>query len=170
MTEYPFLTVCWMTTVTDRVWEALANYATRPTWWWGVQCIELLRRDGESGVGTILSCASAGAARCLTRSPSTSCCFRSKVGCCSTGVTLRASPGRWTLAPADVRTELRFGVDVQTARWWLIPYPVRVEENAGEFRDNYGLGARGAGVDTRCACQAALLRRRKKDGFITCPH
>jgi len=125
MAGYRFLTVWWTPAVTDRVWEALADYATWPTWWRGVRSVEVLRGGDESGVGTILR------QRWRSRVPYT-LVFDLEMLRIEGGKLLdgRASGDlegtcRWTLAPVDGGTELRFSVDVRTGRWWMnLPIPL----------------------------------------------
>ena len=125
MTNYRFLTVWWTPVGTERVWEALADYTKWPTWWRGIQTVEVVRRGNESGVGTVL--------RQQWRSwvPYT-LVFNLEMLRIEGGRLLdgRASGDlegacRWTLAPVNGGTELRFEVDVRTGRWWMnLPLPL----------------------------------------------
>ena len=141
MAHYRFLTVWWTPVVTDRVWEALADYAKWPTWWRGIQSAEVIRRGDESGAGTVL--------RQQWRSwvPYT-LVFDLEMLRIESGKLLdgRASGDlegacRWTLAPVDGGTELRFEVDVRTVRWWMnlpIPFASRVVRSSFETIMRWG--------------------------------
>jgi hypothetical protein len=116
--------VWWTPAVPERVWEALANYATWPTWWRGIQSVEVVRRGDDSGVGTVL--------RQQWRSwvPYTLVfdlvMLRIEGGRLLDGRASGDLEGacRWTLAPVNGGTELRFEVDVRTGRWWMnLPIP-----------------------------------------------
>lgn len=124
MANYRFLTVWWTPAIPERVWEALANYAIWPSWWRGIQSVEVVRRGDESGVGTVL--------RQQWRSwvPYTLVfdleMLRIEGGRLLDGRASGDLEGtcRWTLAPVDGGTELRFEVDVRTGRWWMnLPIP-----------------------------------------------
>lgn len=124
MADYRFLTVWWTPVVTERVWEALADYAKWPTWWRGIQSVEVVRRGDESGVGTVLH------QRWRSWVPYT-LVFDLEMLRIESGRLLdgRASGDlegacRWTLTPVNGGTELRFEVDVRTGRWWMnLPLP-----------------------------------------------
>ncbi len=141
---YRFSTVWWTVAVTDRVWEVLANYATWPTWWRGIQSVEVLRRGDESGVGTILR------QQWRSRVPYT-LVFDLEMLRIESGKLLdgRASGDlegacRWTFAPVDGGTELRFDVDVRTGRWWMnlpIPFASRIVQ--ASFETIMGWGCEG---------------------------
>ena len=127
--RYRFLTVWWTAAATDRVWEALANYAAWPTWWRGIQSVEVLRRGDESGVGTILR------QQWRSRLPYTLVFDLEMLRIEGEKLLDGRASGdlegacRWTLAPVDGGTELRFAVDVRTGRWWMslpIPFASRV--------------------------------------------
>lgn len=122
--RYRFLTVWWATTEIDRVWEILANYAAWHTWWRGIQNVEVIRSGDESGVGTVLRM------RWRSRVPYTLVfdleMLRIETGSLLYGRAHGDLEGtcRWTVAPIDDETELRFTVDVRTARWWMnLPIP-----------------------------------------------
>ena len=129
MADYRFLTVWWTPAATDRVWDALAEYAAWPTWWRGIRSVEVLRHGDESGVGTVLR------QRWRSRAPYT-LVFDLEMLRIEGGRQLdgRASGDlegtcRWTLAPVDGGTELRFDANVRTGRWWMnlpIPFAPRV--------------------------------------------
>ncbi len=160
MADYRFLTVWWTPAVTERVWEALANYATWPTWWRGIRSVEVLRRGDESGVGTVLR------QRWRSWVPYT-LVFDLEMLRIEGGKLLdgRASGDlagtcRWTLAPVDGGTETSLRrrrpnqpvVDEP-------PYPVRAESRPLELRDHHALGLRRIGADPWRACRSALHRR-----------
>lgn len=116
---YRFSVVWWTTAVTDRVWEALANYAAWPTWWRGIRSVEVLHRGDENGVGTILR------QRWRSWVPYT-LRFDLEMLRIESGRLLdgRASGDlegicKWTLAPVNGGTEIHFDVDIRTARWWM---------------------------------------------------
>ena len=142
--RYRFLTVWWTAAVTDRVWEVLANYALWPTWWRGIQSVEVLRRGDESGVGTILR------QRWRSRVPYT-LIFDLEMLRIEGGKLLdgRASGDlegafRWTLAPVDGGTELHFDVDVRTGRWWMnLPIPFASMIVQASFETIMGWGREG---------------------------
>jgi hypothetical protein len=129
MARYRLQTVWWTAAVTERVWEALANYAAWPTWWRGIRSVEVLRRGDESGVGTVLR------QQWRSRVPYTLVfdleMLRIEGGKLLEGRAHGDLEGtcRWTLGPIDGGTELRFEVDVQTGRWWMnlpIPFAPRI--------------------------------------------
>jgi hypothetical protein len=144
VTAYHFSIVWWTTAATDRVWEVLAHYANWPTWWRGIQSVEVLRRGDESGVGTILR------QRWRSRVPYT-LTFDLEMLRIEGGKLLdgRASGDlegtcRWTLAPVDGGTELRFDVDVRPGRWWMnlpIPFASRIVQ--ASFESIMGWGREG---------------------------
>lgn len=129
MTNYRFQTVWWTRAAIDQIWGALASYATWPTWWRGIQTVEVLRRGDESGVGTVLR------QRWRSRLPYT-LVFELEMLRIESGRLLegRASGDldgtcRWTLTPVNGGVEIRFDVDVRTGRWWMnlpIPFAPRV--------------------------------------------
>jgi hypothetical protein len=141
MAEYRLLTVWWTAAVTDRVWEALASYATWPTWWRGIRSVEVLRRGDESGVGTVLR------QRWRSRVPYT-LVFDLEMLRIEGGKLLdgRASGDlvgtcKWTLATVNGGTELRFNVDVRTGQWWMnlpIPFAPRVVRASFETIMSWG--------------------------------
>ena len=47
--NYRFQTVWWTPAVIEQVWETLASYAAWPTWWHGIQSVEVLQRGDQSG-------------------------------------------------------------------------------------------------------------------------
>jgi hypothetical protein len=141
MAGYCFSTMWWTAAVTDRVWDVLANYATWPTWWRGIQSVEVLRRGDGSGVGTILH------QRWRSRVPYT-LVFDLEMLQIEAGKLLdgRASGDlegacRWTFAPVDGGTELHFDVDVRTGRWWMnlpIPFAPRIVQASFETIMGWG--------------------------------
>lgn len=144
MARYQFLTVWWTTAETQRVWEVLANYATWPTWWRGIQSVEVLCRGDESGVGTILR------QRWRSQVPYT-LQFDLEMLQIEGGKLLdgRASGDlegacRWTLAPLGGGTELHFAVDVRTTRWWMnLPIPFASRIVRASFQAIMGWGREG---------------------------
>lgn len=124
MNSYHFLNVWWTNALTNQVWDALADYATWPTWWRGIRSVEVLRQGDDSGVGTVLR------QRWHGRVPYT-LVFDLEMLRIESGKLLdgRASGDleghcRWTLAPVDGGTELCFDVDARTSRWWMnLPIP-----------------------------------------------
>jgi hypothetical protein len=141
---YRFLTVWWTTAVTDRVWEVLANYATWPTWWRGIQNVEVMRTGDESGVGTVLR------QWWRSRVPYT-LVFDLEMLRIESGRLLdgRASGDlegacRWTFAPVNNGTELQFAVDVRTGRWWMnLPFPFASRIVQASFETIMGWGREG---------------------------
>lgn len=130
---YRFMTLWWTSAGAGQVWDVLANYASWPTWWRGIQGVEVLRRGEESGVGTILR------QRWRSRVPYT-LIFDLEMLRIESGRLLdgRASGDlvgacRWTLASVDGGTALRFDVDVCTGRWWMnlpVPFASRIVESS----------------------------------------
>lgn len=125
MHAYNFLTLWWTPAITDRVWEAIADYAKWPTWWRGIRSVEVLRRGDESGVGTVL--------RQSWRSaiPYTLVFDLEMLRIVEAKLLDGRASGdlegtcRWNLGCVDGGTELRFTVDVRTCRWWMnIPNPL----------------------------------------------
>jgi len=141
---YRFLTVWWTPAATNQVWEFLANYAAWPTWWRGIQSVEVLRRGDESGVGTILR------QRWRSRVPYT-LLFDLDMLHIEGGKLLdgRASGDlegacRWTFAPVDGGTELHFNVDVRTGRWWMnLPIPFASSVVRASFKTIMDWGREG---------------------------
>jgi len=135
MDGYRFLTVWWTSATTYRVWETLANYAAWPTWWRGIQSVEVLRSGDKSGVGTIL--------RQQWRSQVPYTLIFDLEMLRIEGEKLldgRASGDlegscTWTLFPVDGGTELRFNVNVRPGRWWMnlpIPFVPRIVQASFE--------------------------------------
>jgi hypothetical protein len=143
-TGYRFLTIWWTSAETDRVWEVLANYATWPTWWRGIQSVEVLHSGDDRGVGTILR------QKWRSRVPYTLLfdleMLRIKSGKLLDG---RASGDlvgacRWTFASVDGGTELHFDVDVRTGRWWMnLPIPFASKVVEASFKTIMGWGREG---------------------------
>lgn len=141
---YRFSIVWWTAAVTDRVWGVLANYAAWPTWWRGIQSVEVLRQGDESGAGTILR------HRWRSRVPYT-LTFDLEMVRIEGGKLLdgRASGDlegscKWTLLPAEGGTLLHFDVDVRTGRWWMnlpIPFVPRIVQ--ASFNTLMGWGREG---------------------------
>lgn len=132
---YRFLTVWWTPAAVDRVWDILANYAAWPTWWRGIQSVEVLRHGDESGVGTVLR------QRWRSRVPYTLLfdleMLRIESGRLLDGRANGDLEGscRWTLAPVDGGTELHFNVDVCTNRWWMnLPVPFAPQVVQASFK------------------------------------
>ena len=129
MTNYRFRTVWWTPGAIDRIWEALADYAKWPTWWRGIRSVEVVREGDASGTGTIL--------RQQWRSwvPYT-LVFDLEMLRIESQKSLegRASGDlegvcRWTFAPVNGGTEIRFNVDIRTGRWWMnlpVPFASRI--------------------------------------------
>jgi hypothetical protein len=144
MPSYRFLTVWRTTALTSRVWEALADYAKWPTWWRGIRSVEVLRRGAESGVGTVLR------QRWRSRLPFT-LTFDLEMLAIEDGKLIhgRASGDldgscTWTLAQAGGGTELRFEVDIRTARWWMnLPIPLASRVVRASFETIMGWGRQG---------------------------
>jgi hypothetical protein len=129
MTNYRFQTVWWTPAAVDRIWEALANYAAWPTWWRGIQSVEVVRRGDESGVGTVLH------QRWRSRIPYTLVFDLEMLRIESRRLLDGRASGdlegacRWTLIPANGGMEIRFDVDVRTGRWWMnlpVPFAPRI--------------------------------------------
>jgi len=144
MTRYRFLTVWWTPAVIDRIWETLANYAAWPTWWRGIQNVEVLRRGDESGVGTVLR------QRWRSKVPYTLVfdleMLRIEGGRLLDGHASGDLEGtcRWTLTPVNGGTELRFDVDVRTGRWWMnLPIPLAPRVVRASFETIMGWGREG---------------------------
>jgi hypothetical protein len=141
MADYCFLTVWRTAAVKDRVWETLANYATWPSWWRGIQSVEVVRHGDDSGAGTVLR------QQWRSRLPYT-LVFDLEMLRIEGGKLLdgRASGDlegtcRWTLAPVDGGTELRFNVDIRTGRWWMnlpIPFARRIVQASFETIMEWG--------------------------------
>jgi hypothetical protein len=141
---YRFSIVWWTAAATDRVWEVLANYASWPTWWRGIQSVEVLCPGDESGAGTILR------QHWRSRVPYT-LIFDLEMLKIEGGKLLdgRASGDlegacRWTFAPVDGGTELHFDVDVRTGRWWMnLPIPFASRVVRASFMTIMGWGREG---------------------------
>jgi len=129
MTNYHLQTVWWTPATVDQIWGILANYADWPTWWRGIQNVEVLRDGDESGAGTVLR------QKWRSRLPFT-LVFDLEMLRIESGRLLegRASGDlegicKWTFAPANGGTEIRFDVNVRPGRWWMnlpIPFAPRV--------------------------------------------
>jgi hypothetical protein len=136
--------VWWTVAVTDQVWDVLANYSTWPAWWKGIQSVEVLRRGDESGVGTILR------QQWRSRVPYTLVfdleMLRIESGKLLDGRVSGDLEGacRWSFAPVDGGTELRFDVDVRTGRWWMnLPIPFASMIVQASFETIMGWGREG---------------------------
>ena len=144
MNNYRFQTVWWTPAAIDRIWYALANYAAWPTWWRGIQTVEVLRRGDESGVGTILH------QRWRSRLPYT-LVFELEMLRIESGKLLegRASGDlegtcTWTLFPVNGGMEIRFDVDVRPGRWWMnLPIPFAPRVVCASFETIMGWGREG---------------------------
>ena len=142
--EYRFTTLWWTDAVTERVWDVLANYAAWPTWWTGIQSVEVLRRGDESGVGTVLR------HRWRSRVPYT-LVFDLEMLQIESGKLLDGHASgdldgacKWTLVPVNGGTQLRFDVDVRTSRWWMnlpVPFTSRIVQSS--FNTLMGWGRQG---------------------------
>ncbi len=128
-TSYRFQTVWWTPAVIEKIWETMAGYAAWPTWWRGIQNVEVMRRGNESGVGTVL--------RQGWRSwvPYTLVFDLEMIRLESKKVLEGHASGdlegicMWTFTPVNGGTEIRFDVNVRTGRWWMnlpIPFAPRV--------------------------------------------
>ena len=124
MSNYRFQTLWRTPAAIDRIWETLAAYADWPTWWRGIQSVEVLRRGDETGAGTIL--------RQQWRSmlPYTLVFDLEMLQIESKRLLDGRASGdlegscRWTFTPVHGGTEIRFDVDVRTGRWWMnLPLP-----------------------------------------------
>ena len=143
-TKHRFQTVWWTPATVDQVWEALADYATWPTWWRGIENVEVLRSGDESGAGTVLR------QWWRSRVPYT-LVFDLQMLRIERGKLLdgRASGDlegscRWTLIPVNGGTEIRFDVDVRTDRWWMnLPIPLASRVVRASFETIMGWGREG---------------------------
>ena len=128
-TNYHLHTVWWTPAVIEQIWETLASYAAWPTWWRGIQSVEVLRRGDESGVGTVL--------RQGWRSwvPYTLTFDLEMIRLESKRLLEGRASGdlvgtcRWTFSPVHGGTEIRFDVNVRTSRWWMnlpVPFASRI--------------------------------------------
>lgn len=124
MKHYRFQTVWWTPAAIDRIWEALADYAGWPTWWRGIQNVEVVRRGDESGAGTVL--------RQQWRSwvPYTLVFDLEMLRIESQKLLDGRASGdlegacQWTFTPVNGGTEICFDVNVRTGRWWMnLPLP-----------------------------------------------
>jgi hypothetical protein len=129
MNNYRFQTVWWTPAVIDQIWETLASYADWPTWWRGIQNVEVVRRGDESGVGTVL--------RQGWRSwvPYTLVFELEMLQIESRRLLDGRASGdlegicKWTFTPANAGTEIRFDVNVRPGRWWMnlpVPFAPRI--------------------------------------------
>lgn len=142
--RYQFSVAWWTPAATDRAWEVLANYANWPAWWRGIQRVEVLRRGEESGVGTVLR------QQWRSRLPYTLTFDLEMLQIESEKLLEGRASGdlvgtcRWTLAPVDGGTELRFDVDVRTGRWWMnLPIPFASKVVQASFESIMGWGREG---------------------------
>lgn len=128
-TNYRFQTVWWTPAAIERVWETLAHYAAWTTWWRGIRKVEVLRQGDESGVGTVLR------QGWRSRLPYTLVFDLEMIRLESRRVLEGRASGdlegicRWTFAPVNGGTEIRFDVDVRPGRWWMnlpIPFAPRI--------------------------------------------
>jgi len=129
ITNYRLQTVWWTPAAVDQIWGILADYAAWPTWWRGIQNVEVMFDGDESGAGTILR------QQWRSRLPFT-LVFDLEMLRIESGKLLegRASGDlegicKWTFAPANGGTEIRFDVNVRPGRWWMnlpIPFAPRV--------------------------------------------
>lgn len=124
MNNYRFQTVWWTPAAIERVWETLAHYSVWSTWWRGIRKVEVVRSGDDSGVGTVL--------RQGWRSwiPYTLVFDLEMIRLESKRLLEGRASGdlvgvcKWTFAPVNGGTEIRFNVDVRTGRWWMnLPIP-----------------------------------------------
>jgi hypothetical protein len=141
MATYRFRTVWWTPAPIDRIWEALADYGAWPTWWRGIQTVEVLRRGDESGVGTVLR------QQWRSKLPYTLVFDLEMLRIESRKLLEGRASGdlegtcRWTLIPVNAGMEIRFDVDVRPGRWWMnlpIPFASRVVRASFETIMNWG--------------------------------
>lgn len=128
-TKYCFHTVWWTPTNVERVWETLAHYAAWPTWWSGIRKVEVLRQGDESGVGTVLC------QGWRSRLPYTLVFDLEMIQIESKRLLEGRASGdlegicKWTFAPVNGGTEIRFDVNVRPGRWWMnlpVPFAPRI--------------------------------------------
>jgi hypothetical protein len=129
MNEYDFQTVWRTAAPIERIWETLASYGDWPTWWRGIQSVEVLRRGDESGVGTILL------QQWRSWVPYTLVFELEMLQIVSKRLLDGRASGdlqgscRWTFLPFNGGTEIRFEVNVRTGRWWMnlpVPFASRI--------------------------------------------
>jgi len=144
MAGYRFLTMWWTAAATELVWAALADYTTWPTWWRGIRSVQELRRGDESGVGTILR------QRWRSNVPYTLVFDLEMLRIEGERLLEARASGdlggtcRWTLAPVDGGTEVRFDVDVRAGRWWMnLPIPFAPRLVRASFKTIMGWGREG---------------------------
>jgi hypothetical protein len=127
--NYRFQTVWWTSAGIDQIWETLANYAAWPTWWRGIQTVEVLRHGDESGAGTVLR------QGWRSRLPYTLVFDLEMLRVESRRLLEGHASGdlegtcRWTFTQVNRGTEIRFDVNVRTGRWWMnlpIPFATRI--------------------------------------------
>jgi hypothetical protein len=123
-TNYHFQTMWWTPAAIEQIWETLANYGAWPTWWPGIQSVEVLRHGDQSGVGTVLR------QGWRSRLPYTLVFDLEMLRIESRKLLEGRASGdlegicRWTLTPVNGGTEICFAVDVRTGRWWMnLPVP-----------------------------------------------
>jgi hypothetical protein len=123
-TNHRFQTVWWTSAAIDRIWETLADYGAWPTWWRGIQSVEVLRSGDERGVGTVL--------RQGWRSwiPYTLVFDLEMLRIESRRLLEGRASGdlegtcKWMFTPVNGGTEIRFDVNARTGRWWMnLPIP-----------------------------------------------
>lgn len=127
--NYRFQTVWWTPAPVDRIWEVLANYASWPAWWRGIQKVEVLSHGDESGVGTVL--------RQGWRSwiPYTLVFDLEMIRLESKRLLEGRARGdldgicKWTFTPVNGGTKICFDVSIRLGRWWMklpIPFATRI--------------------------------------------
>lgn len=128
-TNYRFQTVWWAPAAIEQIWETLANYGAWPTWWRGIQSVEVLRHGDQSGVGTVLR------QGWRSRLPYTLVFDLEMLRIESRKLLEGRASGdlegtcRWTFTPVNGGTEICFAVNVRTGRWWMnlpIPFVPRI--------------------------------------------
>jgi hypothetical protein len=128
-TNYRLQTVWWTPAVIDQVWEILASYKAWPSWWRGIQSVEVLRNGDQSGVGTVLR------QGWRSRLPYTLVFDLEMLRIESRKLLEGRASGdlegicRWTFTPVNGGTEIRFDVDIRPGRWWMnlpIPFTPRI--------------------------------------------
>lgn len=122
MAAYSFLTRWHVGAPIDEVFATIANLPAWPEWWRGVRVTTIERTDdgrGNGGIGSRFALAFRSRLPYSLR-------FEMRVTEIERPTALAGAAsgelrgvGRWTFAPTIGGTEVTYGWDVETTRWWM---------------------------------------------------
>lgn len=119
MSEYEFVTKWWIAAPLEKVWDAISEPETWPSWWKSVEKVELIREGDKDGIGSVRKFVWKG------RLPY-KLIFEMQVtrverpfimeGIANGELT---GSGIWTLEQRDKSTAIRYDWRVRTTKWWM---------------------------------------------------